>query len=243
MLVDNRTSDLAGYDRALLAELLARASEPRRVGLRPCLGRRAAGRARHARPQQRTNYPPSRPSRAPSPAIWSTSDAIGWCAATPAIRPPTQRCWAASRRSCCGPTRPTASTTPARPHERLTIAERRAPTGSASCSTRRLRRRRRRARRRARRSTSRIPAGALSVDLRRALRGPGLAAAPDAGLGEGRAGARARRLPLPPRADPLRLQARPTGGWAAARQAGTATTPRPACSRSSGPRLRASTRP
>jgi ParB-like chromosome segregation protein Spo0J len=47
VLVDNRTNDLAGYDSALLAELLERAARPGGHRLRPSRGRRAArgGRA------------------------------------------------------------------------------------------------------------------------------------------------------------------------------------------------------
>ena len=51
------------------------------------------------------------------------------------------------------------------------------------------------------------PAGAAVAHVWQRFCGPGLAAAPDARLGQGRARARARRLPLPPRADPVRLQA------------------------------------
>src|SRR5439155_24960103 len=52
--------------------------------------------------------------------------------------------------------------------------------------------------------------------LRAGVRGAGLAVAPDARVGEGRPGARSRRLPLPARADPLRL--RPVGDAPRARQ-------------------------
>ncbi len=52
------------------------------------------------------------------------------------------------------------------------------------------------------------PAGALSVTFGQPLPRPGLAPAPDAGLGERFACPRPLRLPLPPRADPVRLQAR-----------------------------------
>ena len=64
----------------------------------------------------------------------------------------------------------------------------------------------------------------------------GLAVAPDARVGQGLARAGTLGLPLPPRADPLWLQARGRAVWGAGRLAGMAATPSKACSRSRGPK-------
>ena len=109
VLVDNRTSDLAGYDDALLLELLEGLGDLSGTGFDEAALDDLL--TRWPRRLMRTRTSLQRPeSPRPAPATSTDSATIACCAATPPTRATSSAWWPQTGRRSCGLTRPTAST-------------------------------------------------------------------------------------------------------------------------------------
>ena len=113
-LVDNRTSDRAGYDDELLVGW-SRASTTSRA--RASTRRRSQTSSTKSRPRsmKRRSCLRLRVRRGPGPATSTPSAITVSCAATPQPHETSSACWPASKPPFYGPTRPMASPTRARP--------------------------------------------------------------------------------------------------------------------------------
>src|SRR5829696_9949915 len=110
VLVDNRASDVAGYDDELLAELLKELPDLEGSAGTPTRSTSCSRRSATPRPARRMSHRRLRASRGLRPGTSTPSGVIASSEAMRARRMPTRVCSAGNRRRSRGPTRPMAST-------------------------------------------------------------------------------------------------------------------------------------
>ena len=205
VLVDNRSNDLAGYDSGLLAELLEELPDLDGTGYD--LASLDALLEELGRPtfadEDELPAPPPKPRTRPGDLIELGRHRLVCGDATDAGA--YERLLGAERARLLWTDPPYGVSYTGKTEQRLQIANDGAD-GLAALLAGAFAQADRGARPRAPALCRPSRRGAVA-HVRQRFCGPGLAAAPDARLGQGLARARARRLPLPPRADPVRLQA------------------------------------